>query len=265
MSIAARSNEPSHDTSLLLWAASWEAPRSHLRERRGPNRRPDTLEICRACLGLRGPHDGHDNVCACDFAAWKPDRPPAAGDLTNNVILCQGCLIDLVTGSSRWTSFYCELCRAWMFDTRTRLGRLIAPLGRHSLMNAVCWRPDLDRSPTDPDFADFADRLNILFIGIRDLWDLADRRLGERLRRISPGSHDITVVDYRTLCTRHGITRPTGLDEFSHILLGSPATATAAPTDTTQDRRVDRSRRVEPDNHVLGTPISGTRGRDVTS
>lgn len=194
-----------------------------LYERRGPSYRPDVLEICTTCLELRGPCRGHDNVCACDVEAWKPDRPARAGDLTDNVILCHGCLADLVEGSSRWSSFYCDPCRTWVRDTGRRLGRYIVPIGRHSIMNGTYWRSDDGQPPTDAQVTAFADQLSASFASIDALHQLMNLRLRERLTGLGIDGDAIEVTAFLERCAGHGWTGSTGLHEFAELVLRSDA------------------------------------------
>jgi len=194
-----------------------------LHERRGPSHCPDVLEICTTCLELRGPYRGHDNVCACDVEAWEPDRPARAGDLTNNVILCHGCLAELVEGSSRWSSFYCDPCRTWVRDTGRRLGRYIVPIGRHSIMNGTYWLSEDGQLHTDAQVTAFADQLSASFASIDALYQLTNRRLRSRLTVLGIDGDAIEVTAYLQRCAAHGWTDDTGLHEFAELVLQSDA------------------------------------------
>jgi hypothetical protein len=88
------------------------------------------MEICRACLGLRGPvADGLTQRCACERA--EPLWP--GYDYNRTIELCRCCGAKTVPSGSRWSLFFCETCHAAVL-AHNRVDDRVIPIGRHSLM-----------------------------------------------------------------------------------------------------------------------------------
>lgn len=104
---------------------------------------PRGLEICRACLGLRGPvWDGFSGCertqrCACEAeeARWR------GYDFNRAVELCRGCDAALVRSGSRWSLFFCDPCKARVMARNRSSDEPPIPLGRHTVMNGLSFDP----------------------------------------------------------------------------------------------------------------------------
>jgi hypothetical protein len=97
------------------------------------------LQVCRACLTLRGPF--YDNFNRCDRVqpcGCDADQPPWNGyDYNTFAELCRGCAAEIVHSGSKWSPFFCDACKARVLTYNESVGSCVIPLGRHSLMNGV--------------------------------------------------------------------------------------------------------------------------------
>ena len=97
------------------------------------------VEICRVCLGLRGPcFDTFSRIertqrCACEpeELRWK------AYDYNRAIELCRCCGADTVKSGSRWSPFFCETCRVHVDRHNRVAGSTVIPVGRHTIMNGL--------------------------------------------------------------------------------------------------------------------------------
>jgi hypothetical protein len=97
------------------------------------------LELCRECLGLRGPcfdtfsHCERTQRCACEpkEPLWK------AYDYNKAIELCRCCAWETVSSGSRWSPFFCEGCKALVVAHNRAAGGPVVPIGRHSIMNGI--------------------------------------------------------------------------------------------------------------------------------
>ena len=175
---------------------------------RGRLHRPVVLEVCVACGQLRGPYDGFDNLSACDREAWDRTPLPRAGDLSNNVDLCQSCISALAPGSSRWTLYHCRACLSAVAGLNRLAGRCVVPIGPHSIMNGVF--ASASPPPTDAEVASFADQLRALFRLQESLHDRTKRRVRERLVEFGVTGDAIAAADYLERCADAGWTAERG-------------------------------------------------------
>lgn len=119
------------------------------------------FRICRACFGL-DEETLSDTVqrCACrrerDELRW--DRY----DYNEHTRLCDCCLgVELQSGS-RWSVWFCLQCQGDVTYLNGSVGRLVLPIGRHTLMNGVPGRPEGSGRGTpidDPAIERFAEEL----------------------------------------------------------------------------------------------------------
>ena len=179
---------------------------------RGRRHRPVVLEVCVECCGLRGPHDGHDNLCRCDTAAWDVEPVPRCGDLHDNVRLCRSCVTALAPGSSRWSSYFCDACRPRVIGLNREAGRCVVPIGPHSIMNGVFHR--VDGPDGDAAIGAFADQLSTLFLNQSALQELTVERTRARLRDIGVRDGAVSVDDYVDRCRAVGWDADSGFAEL---------------------------------------------------
>jgi hypothetical protein len=176
------------------------------------------LVICGSCAGLSGPivasvafgdpigpaprfrsPDGHYLECTCERAlpwAFHHVRPitnpkinphwETGGFRTPRRFLCCTCAAVLCEDRSRWSPLHCAPCRGAVAELNRSAGRLVIPVGKHSIVNGVFVRADDPDGPT---------------------------RLSEALRHISAGRETLAEwvrVRARMLLDRAAV--PTGLD-----------------------------------------------------
>jgi hypothetical protein len=116
------------------------------------------FELHLRCASLRG-HTSHGwQGCLCEPGpAWP------GVDVSQEKSLCTLCARGLAGGPSRWSWHGCSPCMVWEKAVRDRLGRMLLPLGRHSIMNGV-------RIPIDP-LPDAADVLEQALLDQFTGWD----------------------------------------------------------------------------------------------
>ncbi len=112
--------------------------------------RTDKLRVCAGCAEVLGVLTGDDRrplyeqpargKCDNALAAWhlrESDLPPPPGDFPAAVELCYCCAAELIPSGSRYSSFYCDACRALVKRVNESAGFVALPFGRHSLMNRI--------------------------------------------------------------------------------------------------------------------------------
>ncbi len=181
---------------------------------RGRDHRPTTLDVCCVCGNLRGIWSTFDNLCRCDVREWIGEVP-RAGDLYSDVRLCCACLIDPVVGRSRWTPFYCDDGRPAFIAASQLVGRPIAPLGPHSMMNGLFWQPKGTPEEIEAQADAFYGQLHALCVGHERLHEVAWARTLERLDQLGFGDRDAVVIDeYWAACEGAGITLESSFPQF---------------------------------------------------
>lgn len=106
------------------------------------------FRFCPSCLDIYGERDGSIKVCQCERSAGlvalkqsKPKLEPEP-DFDTPFEICYYCQATIVRSGSRWSTFYCELCRPAILEinkARDSSGLAVLPIGRHSIMHAN-WR-----------------------------------------------------------------------------------------------------------------------------
>jgi hypothetical protein len=107
---------------------------------------PTRLVICSVCAGLNG--DTGCGIhgpqrCACPGGQPREGRWPD-GDFNEHAALCWCCQLEVLGSGSRFSPFFCPPCRTWARACNDRHGRLLIPIGRHTLMNGVAVRDPAD-------------------------------------------------------------------------------------------------------------------------
>jgi hypothetical protein len=110
------------------------------------------LRICGTCFHLyeEGRRDGMNQHCRC-----LPDEGPLwpTVDYNQRAALCACCATELLHSGSRWSEYFCRECQLLAMGVSLWEGRLVFPIGRHSIMHG--WVPR-DRSPRRNVTADVA-------------------------------------------------------------------------------------------------------------
>lgn len=116
--------------------------------------RVDGLQVCGGSGELLGTVEYGDaaaayeqrcrwTACLHGGAAWHEPRttlPEPPGDFPTCVELCYCCAAEVIPSGSRFSSFYCDECRAAVIALRDSCGMAVIPLGRHSIMNGISLR-----------------------------------------------------------------------------------------------------------------------------
>lgn len=101
------------------------------------------LTLCGACHQLRGPAGpGRTQHCRC-APAPRPGEEQTGWqhfDIRAVASLCRCCGTELLRSGSRWSPFFCEECKALARALNDEAGRLLVPIGAHSIMNGVTAR-----------------------------------------------------------------------------------------------------------------------------
>jgi hypothetical protein len=97
------------------------------------------MDMCRKCLGLRGPFfDAHNRCERVQRCGCEPRDPLwNAYDYNSAAELCHCCAWRVVPSGSKWSLFFCEPCKAPIRAYNQAAGLRVVPLGRHSIMNDV--------------------------------------------------------------------------------------------------------------------------------
>lgn len=98
----------------------------------------DHARVCGVCFHLfeQGRPDGHNQQCAC---AGAPSDPWPGHDVNEHVRLCGSCGVTVLRSGSRWSPFFCPQCQTFAMAATMLAGRLVFPIGRHSIMHL--WVP----------------------------------------------------------------------------------------------------------------------------
>ena len=177
---------------------------------------PD-LKVCSTCFRLYGiglsPWKRYGERlywqrCSCDDKAEPPENITEKQAVYGNglVELCYCCGMALVPLGSQWFMFFCDECRPMVRDFDRQYGRVIIPIGRHSLVNGSILR-GLDstgdglilRSPDVQDDAkveQYFSKVKGMFASIKYLEEWNRLEVANRLKEIGRVG-DIPLLDYR--------------------------------------------------------------------
>jgi hypothetical protein len=166
------------------------------------DRDAERLVVCSACGRLRGPwryaiDEFRDlwfvQSCGCDRTE-EPLWPRF--DYNTAVELCWCCASEALPSGSRWSTFLCDECRHRALDLRRPDGRLVVPIGRHSLMNRTSLSVDSVWSRPQ-EVPEFAERLIELSAGITAVWEWGARQARAHLEALGlDGEPDVSLGEY---------------------------------------------------------------------
>ena len=119
----------------------------------GINVRKETydLMICKKCLqlyemdiSLNRKYNRNENrrkllqKCQCKSLETSLIEETWKGfDFNKKVELCYCCSMELINSGSRWSVFYCDECKDRVRAFNDIVGKVVIPLGRHSVMNSL--------------------------------------------------------------------------------------------------------------------------------
>lgn len=104
------------------------------------------LQLCGVCDSLRGPAGpGRTQHCRCapDPAPGEDQTGRARYDIRKVAALCSRCGVEVLRSGSRWSPDFSRACQDRARAFNDEVGRLVIPIGAHSLMNRITVRgPD---------------------------------------------------------------------------------------------------------------------------
>jgi len=150
--------------------------------------------LCRRCRELRGTTlEGWHQPCGCEPVVDDPRA--AAHDVARAVELCWACGTVLIGSGSRWSPLHCRWCRRRAVVLNRLAGRVVIPVGRHSLMNGIAVGAAAARD--DVAMAAFAVSARTLFGALDAHRKFAARRVAANLRGLGlPADVDVALGDY---------------------------------------------------------------------
>jgi hypothetical protein len=152
----------------------------------------DRFVVCGTCGRLRGPWGRYrfelefEQRCACHTG--EPDERWPGFDHNTVAELCRCCGLEVVKSGSKWSVWFCRDCLERVKDLNGRAGYCVVPIGRHSLMNGVFYKPEGGINPVG--LSAFGDQLRSFFgaVTATELWcrdvvraNLAAINLGDAL------------------------------------------------------------------------------------
>lgn len=153
--------------------------------------------ICGHCFEVRYPRSADESAevqwCECDRRS-QDRRAPTWGDLRSRRRLCWCCTAAKADGGSKWTLHVCQPCQASIQSTNAAVGRLVAPIGVHSLMHGIGHRTSGE--PLSEAVADaLAVEFNDLFNGVHRAWLHKKFRTAELVHRFGLFGQPVIPID----------------------------------------------------------------------
>jgi hypothetical protein len=109
----------------------------------------DGFFICRICSYLveKDAPEGMGQLCRCND---RDQQQRWEGfDFNERAALCLCCAQEVLESGSRWSPYFCRECQLLAMGASIWQGRLVMPIGRHTLMHT--WVPkDIATSPDGP-------------------------------------------------------------------------------------------------------------------
>ena len=147
--------------------------------------------VCGMCGRLRGPwgrYDGElefEQRCECRAAEAPVVRWPGF-DYNTVAELCRCCGLEALRSGSKWSVWFCRECLDRVKDLNAGAGRCVIPIGRHSLMNGVFYKPA--ESGINPvAVSAFSDQLHTFFGAVDATEDWRRRVVRANLAAINLG------------------------------------------------------------------------------
>jgi hypothetical protein len=155
--------------------------------------------VCGTCGRLRGPwgrYDGElefEQRCNCGAAEEPVERWPGF-DYNTVAELCRCCGLEAVKSGSKWSVWFCRECLDRVTDLNTGAGRCVVPIGRHSVMNGVFYKPA--ESGINPvALSAFSDQLHTFFGAVDGTETWRRRVVTANLAAINLGEAQSVPVD----------------------------------------------------------------------
>ena len=179
---------------------------------------PD-LMVCSSCFQIYGFCDyisprlecwRHWQKCDCSDKAGMPedvDEKWPWKDFNKLVELCYCCGKVLIPSGSRWNYFFCDECRLMVFEFNWRYGRLIIPVGRHSIVNGVSlsnppsvangWKLSGQEAQNDGKVEQFVSNVNGMVASIKHLEQWSRLEVANQLREMGRSDDVPLAYEYR--------------------------------------------------------------------
>ena len=171
----------------------------------------ERMKVCMKCGGIYGFwHDpsgqvgssgGIDYYQKCGCKTPKPDMPPKGKsrekwpgfDFNEVITLCHCCGREVLRSGSKWSVWFCEVCRKRVIQFNTQYRKTIIPIGRHSIMAgyALSGKESADENKVHQ----FMTNLKSLFKRIDVLEEWRVRIMSRNLKSLRY-SKDVTLVEY---------------------------------------------------------------------
>lgn len=171
--------------------------------------------ICATCGRLR--HQACPHSCSC-----SPPDPAFSPEAQIPCELCNVCGLETIRGGSRWHRLLCTRCMRDVQDLNRAAGRLVVPIGIHSIMNGIGVK---GTDAQDPDkLAAFTAQFNEMNVGIEGLRDYGTAMILERCRQfgLRPVDGVYLLREYLDRCTEAHITRQGAMTGFVATLEENP-------------------------------------------
>lgn len=191
--------------------------------------RPVPRRVCTGCGGLRSETPcrfEYSDRCSCQ-REHADGSEPTEREAAIPCTLCVACGLETVDGHTKWRNVVCPRCQPTVMELNSVCGRLVVPLGIHSVANATLHlyaTTDVEELGTT-DRAALEERLLALTHEMKELshlprlfQDAADRMVVKRLHSFGWADRDtIPLREYRDSCTAAGITRKTGWESLLKV------------------------------------------------
>ena len=155
--------------------------------------------VCGTCGRLRGAWGRYDGevefVQRCDcHTAEEPDERWPGFDYNTVAELCRCCGLEVVKSGSKWAVWFCRACLDRVKNLNAGAGRCVVPIGRHSLMNGVFFKP-VEAGVNPAALTAFSDQLHTFFGAVDAMDDWRRRVVRANLAAINLGEALFVPVD----------------------------------------------------------------------
>lgn len=213
--------------------------------------------ICGRCHQLRGPSGlGWFQLCSCATAEErKANEPVEPRDLATVMVLCRCCALSTVPTRSRWAHFVCGPCRGRIVELNRTAGRLVIPIGYHSIVNGV----SLSGARVAPEaLSAFSDQLLALFREQGGLWAWADRVVVSNLAHLGlPTASDVGLSEYLAAVGRSSLCSELAFADLRREALGGDPPG-ESPEEKAEAEKVEEA--ADEAAHAEGLRASASQG-----
>lgn len=177
----------------------------------------DSHLVCTNCGQLRSVDSDasiRPDRCRCDIE--RGDDSFDAEDLIACSI-CASCALTIVRGHTKWHLLHCEQCRGRVRRLNQDIGRVVIPVGIHTIVNGLA----LSAAEVDSNsqVEAFAAEMTSLFDRISALQQHVDRIVAERLWSVGLERFGtVTFETYLNACQERSITAEDGRAELTRFV-----------------------------------------------